>query len=65
MRRTSLAGMCGRYASSRQPEDLVEEFEITLVPDTLVAAGTTGPRYAWIDPAEKIGVRVWYLRVLD
>jgi putative SOS response-associated peptidase YedK len=24
--------MCGRYASSRQPEDLVEEFEITLVP---------------------------------
>jgi putative SOS response-associated peptidase YedK len=25
--------MCGRYASSRQPEDLVEEFEITLVPD--------------------------------
>jgi len=33
VRRTSLAGMCGRYASSRQPEDLVEEFEITLVPD--------------------------------
>src|SRR3954447_14197015 len=31
--RTSLADMCGRYASSRQPEDLVEEFEITLVPD--------------------------------
>ncbi|MDQ6642157.1 MAG: SOS response-associated peptidase [Actinomycetota bacterium] len=25
--------MCGRYASSRQPEDLVEEFEITLRPD--------------------------------
>lgn len=25
---TSLARMCGRYASSRQPEDLVEEFEI-------------------------------------
>ncbi len=24
--------MCGRYASSRQPEDLVEEFEITLRP---------------------------------
>ena len=37
MRRTSLAGMCGRYASSRQPEDLVEEFEITLVPE---GAGT-------------------------
>ena len=36
--------MCGRYASSRKPEDLVEEFEIdkvevkeTLVPDYNVA----------------------------
>lgn len=27
-RGTSLESMCGRYASSRQPEDLVEEFEI-------------------------------------
>jgi putative SOS response-associated peptidase YedK len=27
--------MCGRYASSRQPEDLVEEFEITLAPRDL------------------------------
>ncbi len=27
-RATSLGHMCGRYASSRQPEDLVEEFEI-------------------------------------
>ena len=26
--------MCGRYASSRQPEDLVEEFEIRPLPDT-------------------------------
>jgi putative SOS response-associated peptidase YedK len=26
--RTNLSAMCGRYASSRQPEDLVEEFEI-------------------------------------
>jgi hypothetical protein len=39
--------------------------EITLVPDTLVAAAAGGPRYAWLDPAEKLGVRVWYLRVLD
>ncbi len=28
VRTTSLSRMCGRYASSRQPEDLVEEFEI-------------------------------------
>jgi hypothetical protein len=39
--------------------------EITLVPDALVAAGSAGSRYSWIDPAEKLGVRVWYLRVLD
>jgi len=39
--------------------------EITLVPDTLVSAAAGGPRYAWLDPAEKLGVRVWYLRVLD
>ena len=43
--------MCGRYASSRKPEDLVEEFEIdkvevkeTLVPDYNVAP--TKPVYA-------------------
>ena len=41
---TSLSPMCGRYASSRRPEDLVEEFEIdpnavkeTLAPDYNVA----------------------------
>lgn len=39
--------------------------EITLVPDTLVAAAAGGPRYAWADPAEKLGIRLWYLRVLD
>ena len=39
--------------------------EITLVPDALVAASAGGPRYAWLDPAEKLGIRMWYLRVLD
>ncbi len=40
---SSLTAMCGRYASSRQPEDLVEEFEIrqsdlpSLEPDFNVA----------------------------
>ena len=56
----------GSYTLSLPPAWMrAGDNEITLVPDTLVAAGTTGPRYAWIDPAEKIGVRVWYLRVLD
>ena len=46
--------MCGRYASSRKPEDLVEEFEIdkvevkeTLVPDYNVAP--TKPVYAVVE----------------
>jgi len=38
--------------------------ELTIVPDTLVAAGTAGPRFAWLDPAEQVGVRLWYVRVL-
>jgi putative SOS response-associated peptidase YedK len=47
----NLIGMCGRYASSRRPEDLVEEFEIdkvevkeSLAPDYNVAP--TKPVYA-------------------
>jgi putative SOS response-associated peptidase YedK len=47
----TLSRMCGRYASSRKPEDLVEEFEIdkvevkeTLAPDFNVAP--TKPVYA-------------------
>ncbi|MBA2463623.1 MAG: SOS response-associated peptidase [Nocardioidaceae bacterium] len=51
--------MCGRYASSRRPEDLVEEFEIdrvdvkeTLAPDFNVAP--TKPVYAVVQrPASK------------
>ncbi len=46
--------MCGRYASSRSPEDLVEEFEIdrvevkeTLAPDFNVAP--TKPVYAVVE----------------
>jgi hypothetical protein len=39
--------------------------EITLVPERLVTAGSAGPRFAWIDPAEQVGVRMWYVRVLN
>ena len=39
--------------------------EIVLVPETLVAAGSAGPRFAWLDPAQKVGVRFWYVRVLE
>ena len=39
--------------------------EITLVPEAMVAAGSAGPRFAWLDPATKVGVRFWYVRVLE
>jgi len=41
------------------------ENEIRIVPDPVVPAASAGPRFAWIDPARKVGVRFWYLRVLD
>ena len=52
--------MCGRYASSRKPEDLVEEFEIdkvevaeTLVPDYNVAP--TKQVYAVVQRPQSVG----------
>lgn len=39
--------------------------EITLVPDSMVTAEAAGDRFDWIDPDTPIGLRVWYLRVLD
>ena len=38
--------------------------ELTIVPDTLVPAGEAGPRLAWRNPRDLIGVRLWYVRVL-
>jgi 4-amino-4-deoxy-L-arabinose transferase-like glycosyltransferase len=39
--------------------------QITLVPETTVTAGSAGDRFAWLDPADVIGVRMWYVRVLE
>jgi putative SOS response-associated peptidase YedK len=56
----TLTFMCGRYASSRRPEDLVEEFEIdanevkeTLAPDYNVAP--TKPVYAVLERPARAG----------
>jgi hypothetical protein len=38
--------------------------ELTLVPETTVPAGSAGARFAWLDPADTIGVRLWYVRVM-
>lgn len=43
----------------------VGDNEITLVPETTVSAGSAGERFTWLDPADVIGVRMWYVRVLD
>jgi hypothetical protein len=37
---------------------------LTLVTEPLVAAASAGPRFAWIDEKERIGVRFWYVRVV-
>ena len=39
--------------------------EITLVPDTMVTAGDAGARYTWLAPDTRLGLRLWYVRVLD
>ena len=43
----------------------VGDNELTVVPETTVAAGSAGPRFAWLDPADILGVRMWYIRVLE
>ena len=49
------------------PEHMVRagSNELTLVPESIVTAGAAGPRFAWLDPAEKIGLRLWYVRVVQ
>src|SRR5664279_1985272 len=60
--------MCGRYASSRRPEDLVEEFEIdrsevkeTLAPDYNVAPTKTVYAVLERPPERQLRVVTWGL----
>jgi hypothetical protein len=39
--------------------------EIELIPDAMMTAGSADPRFGWLDPSARIGVRLWYLRVLE
>ncbi len=50
----------------RVNEDIVRagSNEIIVVPSATVPAGSAGPRFAWLAPAEPIGVRLWYVRVV-
>ena len=38
--------------------------ELVLVPDSLVPASAAGPRFAWVGPEARLGVRLWLVRVL-
>jgi hypothetical protein len=54
----------GSYSVRVQPHMVRSDNELVIVPETLVAAGSAGPRFSWIDPDERIGVRLWYVRVI-
>lgn len=38
--------------------------ELTIIPETVVPAAAAGPRFAWLDSQQQLGVRLWYVRVL-
>ena len=50
----------------RLREDIVTagSNELIVVPSSVLPAGSAGPRFSWLDPAEPIGVRLWYVRIL-
>ena len=50
----------------RVREDIVTagSNELIVIPSSVVPASAAGPRFAWLDPNERIGVRLWYVRVL-
>jgi 4-amino-4-deoxy-L-arabinose transferase-like glycosyltransferase len=50
----------------RVREDIVNagRNELIIIPSATMPAEAAGPRFAWLDRNERIGVRVWYVRVL-
>ena len=34
--------------------------ELTIIPDTLVTMASAGPKFEWLDPGARPGVRLWY-----
>lgn len=62
---TTNAERVGSYRL-RLREDIVNagSNEIVLVASSMTPAASAGPRFAWLDPAERLGVRLWYVRIL-
>jgi hypothetical protein len=38
--------------------------EVIIIPSSVMPAAAAGPKLAWLDPAEEVGVRLWYARVI-
>lgn len=38
--------------------------QLVLIAEPMVAPDAAGPRYAWVGPAERFGVRLWYVRLV-
>ena len=38
--------------------------EVVIIPSSVMPAAAAGPKLAWLDPAEDVGVRLWYARVI-
>lgn len=38
--------------------------ELLLVPDVMAMAGAAAPHLGWLAPAQEVGVRLWYVRIL-
>lgn len=56
----------GSYRVALQPSQIrVGRNDLTLVPDTPVLASSAGARFSWLPPDARIGVRVWYVRILS
>jgi hypothetical protein len=55
----------GSYRLRVQPDQVrAGRNELTLIPDTLVTAAAAGPRFSWLPADQRVGVRLWYVRVL-
>jgi len=50
----------------RLREDIVSagSNELIIIPSSLTPAAAAGPRFAWLNPTDRLGVRLWYVRVL-
>ena len=54
----------GTYRVRIRADQVKAVNELTIIPEVLVPAGAAGPRFAWLDPTDRLGVRLWYVRIL-